>query len=112
VTGLIILLAVVCQLFNVAGQLLLKLAMEPADPNTPRTRRVVTFVVAVACLAGWFFLWVGLLADNPLTQVFPFAGLNPALVAVAAWLFLREHLAPRAWAGVVLITAGVVIVSM
>lgn len=111
-TAFTIVLAVVCQLFNVVGQLLLKHAMDPTDPATPKGRRTVAFVLAIAALAGWFFLWVGLLADNPLTQVFPFAGLNPALVAVSAWLFLREHLSARAWVGVALITAGVVVVSM
>lgn len=111
-TTLAILLAVGCQLFNVAGQLLLKHAMEPADPATPKSRRATAFVLGIVNLSLWFFLWVGLLSAHDLSRIFPFAGLSPALVAVGAWLFLKEHLSGRAWAGVALITVGIVLVSV
>lgn len=110
-TALAVVLGVVCQFFNVGGQLLLKVAMEPRDGNAPMPRRALAFGGGIACLAGWFFLWVGLMANWDLSRIIPFAGLNPALVAISAWLLLGEHISGKSWAGIALITVGVVVVS-
>ncbi len=39
-------------------------------------------------------------------------GLSPVLLLFGAAVFLREKIAPSAWLGIVLISAGVVLVSV
>ena len=105
-------LCVACQLFLVVGQVLLKHAMAPATADAGlRAVRWNFLALGIASLSAWFFLWVGLLQRWELSQLFPFEGLNPALLVLAAWLFLRERIPASAWIGMALITAGVVLVS-
>jgi uncharacterized membrane protein len=112
VTTLAVALCVLCQLFLVVGQVLLKHAMAPATLEAGlRAVRGRSLAMGIASMAGWFFLWVGLLQRWELSQVFPFEGLNPAILVLAAWLFLRERMTITAWVGAALVTAGVVLVS-
>jgi uncharacterized membrane protein len=104
VTGVAIALCLLCQLFLVVGQVLLKHAMAP-------TFRAGALAIGIACLTAWFFLWVGLLQSWELSQLFPFEGLNPVLLVLAAQMFLGERLPPRGWVGVALIAVGVALVS-
>jgi uncharacterized membrane protein len=112
VTALAIALCILCQVFLVVGQVLLKHAMAPATESAGlRAIGVRNLLLGIACLTAWFFLWVGLLQQWELSQIFPFEGLNPALLVIAAWLFLGERLPPSAWVAIALITVGVVLVS-
>jgi uncharacterized membrane protein len=106
---LAIVICVVCQLFLVAGQLWLKHAMKGSGGGW--RRMVVRLAPGVACMTAWFFLWLGLLERLELSRVFPFEGLNPALVVLGAWVVFRERMGASAWVGIGLITAGVVLVS-
>jgi uncharacterized membrane protein len=109
---LAIILCLLCQLFLVVGQVLLKRAMAPATPEAGlRAVRVRELALGIGCLAAWFFLWVGLLQQWELSQLFPFEGLNPALLVLAAGVFLRERLSLSAWIGIALTTVGVILVS-
>ena len=103
-------LCVLAQLFLVGGQLFFKHAMD-ADVAQSRGRRVRQLAVGIACQTVWFFLWLGLLQHEDLSRIFPFEGLNPMLLVLAAWLVLRERLTAASWVGVVLITAGLVLVA-
>jgi undecaprenyl phosphate-alpha-L-ara4N flippase subunit ArnE len=98
-------LAAVCQIFLVVGQLLLKRAM--AHPPI----RWGVLALGTASLTAWFFLWLALLARYDLSRLFPFEGLNPALVVLGAAVFLRERVPARGWVGIGLISAGVMLVS-
>jgi uncharacterized membrane protein len=109
VTALAIGICIVCQLFLVAGQVLLKHAMAKDGADWRRTH--LRLLPGIACMTVWFFLWLGLLEKWELSKVFPFEGLNPALLVVAAWLFLRERVTVGTWVGIALITAGIVLVS-
>ena len=118
-------IAVSCQFPLVAGQVLLKRAVgertapgsdaaNDAALSAPASRpRVVSAagVGAIACLSLWFFLWLGLLQSQELSRIFPFEGLNPALMVLAAWLFLKERIPAAAWLGVALICIGIALVS-
>jgi drug/metabolite transporter (DMT)-like permease len=106
VTAVAIALCVLCQFFVVLGQILLKRGM-----SSEGRKMWWNTSAGTACMAAWFFLWVGLLQSLPLSQIFPFEGLNPALLMLAAWLFLRERVPWTAWIGIGLITFGVVLVS-
>ncbi len=98
-------LCVVCQLFLVTGQLLLKRAMN-ATPV-----RYGVLAGGIALLAAWFFTWLYLLKSWELSHLFPFEGLNPALLVLGASLFLKERVPLLAWAGVGLISIGVALVA-
>ena len=60
----------------------------------------------------WFFLWLGVLQHLPLSTAFPFEGLNPALLAIGAWLVLKEKMSIGAWFGIGLVCVGIVVVAM
>jgi uncharacterized membrane protein len=112
VTGVAIILCLLCQLFLVAGQVLLKRAMAPATPEAGLGAiRWRALGLGIASMAAWFFLWVGLLQQWELSRLFPFEGLNPAILVVAAAVFLRERISLSAWIGIALTCAGVVLVS-
>jgi uncharacterized membrane protein len=104
-TAVAIALCLLCQLFLVVGQLLLKRAMNA----TPL--RAGSLAAGIALLAAWFFLWLGLLANWELSHLFPFEGLNPALLVFGAWLFLKERVPLTGWIGIALISVGVALVS-
>jgi drug/metabolite transporter (DMT)-like permease len=106
-------ICIICQLLIVCGQILLKHAMtEPTDvrPAVLYTR-VRNFMLAILCLTVWFFLWLGLMRRWDLSKLFPFEGLNPGMIAIAAWLILKERLPLRAWLGLVLVCAGIALVA-
>jgi len=104
-TAIAILLSVLSQFLLVCGQVLLRRAMK-ATPV-----RVGILAGGIVLLTGWFFLWLGLLADWDLSRLFPFEGLNPVLVALGAWLFLKERLGLTGWIGIGLISLGVALVT-
>ena len=97
----------------VTGQLLLKRAMH-AHPRRPISRagRVAFFTASIAAQALYFFLWMGLLHDYPLSSVYPFDAGGLVLVVIAGLLLLHETLTPRAAAAMVLIVGGLAIISV
>jgi len=109
--ALAIAVCVCCQLFMVIGQVMLKHAMNAAEKTPKPWRRVSRdFLLGVGCLTVWFFLWLGLLGRWQLSRLFPFEGLNPALIALAAWFFLKERLNLPAIVGMGLISVGIALV--
>jgi len=104
-TAFAILVALLCQVFLVLGQVLLKRAMN-ATPV-----RIGSLAGGIGLLTAWFFLWLGLLARWELSRLFPFEGLNPALVVLGAQVFLKERVPLTGWIGIALISAGVALVS-
>lgn len=111
-TAVAITLAIVCQLFLVVGQLLLKHGMNAVDARPRNSSRIVSrLVLGVLCLTLWFFLWLGLLARWDLSKLFPFEGMDPALLVIGAWLVLEEKLTLGAWIGIAFISVGIALVS-
>jgi undecaprenyl phosphate-alpha-L-ara4N flippase subunit ArnE len=102
-----------CQALIVVGQLFLKHAVTGREKaGTPRRGAAVrNFAIGIGCMTLWFFLWLGLLSQWDISKLFPFEGLNPALMAVAAWLLLKEKLPASAWLGLILVCVGIAIVS-
>jgi uncharacterized membrane protein len=104
-TSIAIALCLVCQILIVIGQILLKRGFGSAHPN-PRY-----YLPGVACMALWFFLWLGLMGHWDLSKLYPFEGLNPAIMALAAWLFLKERLSLSAIMGLLLVCLGIAFVA-
>ncbi len=104
----------------VAGQLLLKVAMDDdgkngeggptADPERPR-HRAAFFCGGIVCMTVTFFVNLGLLQKLDLSFLFPFQGLSVIIVTLGASFFLKERLTVSLVVGALLITAGVMLVS-
>jgi len=97
----------------VSGQLFLKRAMESSAVKGFRDRKVVTFLgFGISSMAIHFFLMLGLLGHFDLSYVYPFQGLSVVIISLAAAFFLREKLNLRLTIGALLISAGIVLVSL
>jgi uncharacterized membrane protein len=97
----------------VTGQLFLKRAMESSREKGFRDARVISFLVSgILSMSVNFFLTLGLLAHLDLSFVYPFQGLSVIIISLAAAIVLRERLNFRLTLGALLISAGIVLVSM
>jgi uncharacterized membrane protein len=97
----------------VAGQLLVKHAMEESNQLGFRHRRVLTlFFSGVASLTISFFLSIALLQHFDLSFFYPIQGSTVVLIVVAAVVLLREKLSLPLLFGSLLISIGIVIVSL
>jgi uncharacterized membrane protein len=97
----------------VAGQLLLKKAMELTIQSHRNARRFTSFIVAgIASMTISFFLTLGLLQRFDLSYLYPFQGLSVVIIALTAAVILHEKLTPQLLIGSLLISAGIVLVSL
>ena len=93
----------------VAGQLLLKHAMESTLYSTRFTKFFATGLTAMTIS---FFITLGLLQQFDLSYLYPFQGLSVIIVSVMAAIMLKEKLTLQLIIGALLISAGIVLVSM
>ena len=97
----------------VAGQLLLKSAMESSTASGFRNRRFLTFFGSgIFLMTISFFLTLGLLQRFDLSYLYPFQGLSVIIITFAAAIALREKLTPQLIIGAALISAGIGLVSL
>jgi drug/metabolite transporter (DMT)-like permease len=97
----------------VAGQLLLKKGMEGTVGDRPRGHSVAVFIAAgIFAMTISFFLTIGLLQRFDLSYIYPFQGLSVVLIALTAAWILRERLTLPLLFGALLISAGIVLVSL
>jgi len=103
-------LLIALSLFSfVAGQLLLKHAME----HGLRSARFAKFFSAgLVAMTFSFFVTLGLLRRFDLSYLYPFQGLSVVIITVLAAIILRERITPRLLFGAALVSAGVVLVSL
>lgn len=114
ISWLILLIIVV---LGTAGQLSLKYAFQ--SPNSvnknnsfiPDLLFSVYFWIWLISYVAVTGLWLFVLRNLPLSQAFPALGLTFALVPLASYYFLREKVVLSQWLGIVIIVAGVVLVS-
>lgn len=96
----------------VAGQIMLKFAMEPPrDGNSSRQRLAVWMTAGIVALTIYFFLTLGLLQKYDLSYLFPFQGVTVILISAGSFFVLKEKLTLQLTIGALLITAGVILVS-
>lgn len=112
-TPLLLVLILAALLALVAGQLLLKRAMQSTVDAGFRQRQFGLFIVTgTVAMAVSYFLNLGLLQRLDLSYLYPFQGLSVIFITLAAAILLREKLTPSLIAGSLFITAGVVLVSV
>ena len=97
----------------VAGQLVLKKAMEVSNAAGFRAREFGRLLSAgMLLMTLQFFLNLGLLQRYDLSFIYPFQGLSVIIITFAAAIVLREKLTLQLTIGSALISAGIVLVSL
>jgi uncharacterized membrane protein len=97
----------------VAAQLILKRAMSATTTISFRNTQFVSKVTGgVVLMTISFFLTLGLLQRFDLSYLYPFQGLSVIFITLLAALVLKEKLNTRLAIGALLISVGIVLVSM
>jgi drug/metabolite transporter (DMT)-like permease len=96
----------------VAGQLFFKRAMETSRGLGFGAKFAKIFVPGIASMAVSFFLTLGLLQHFDLSYIYPFQGLSVIIISVTAVFLLKEKLTLQLTIGALLISAGIVLVSL
>jgi uncharacterized membrane protein len=96
----------------VTGQLFFKRAMEASRGSGFGAQFAKFFVPGIGSMAISFFLTLGLLQRFDLSYIYPFQGLSVIIISATAALLLKEKLTLQLTIGALLITAGVVLVSL
>ncbi|MBJ6981371.1 hypothetical protein [Luteimonas sp. MC1572] len=119
VRAFLMILFVTCT--TISGQLLLKRAVTEVAERVPGVSGLqwlmVTFMsplvwAAVVIQGVGFIVWVVVISKLKLGVAFALAGASLyILMALVAWLLHGERLAPVQWAGLMLISCGVLMVS-
>jgi uncharacterized membrane protein len=113
VSFLALALIVISLVTFVAAQLILKRAMEFSARNGMRNSHFPSRIaLGVALMTVSFFLTLGLLQRFDLSYLYPFQGLSVIFITILATVVLKEKLSVRLTIGALLITAGIVLVSM
>jgi uncharacterized membrane protein len=104
---------VVSLLSFVAAQLILKRAMEATTTIGFRNARFVSKVTGgILLMTISFFLTLGLLQRFDLSYLYPFQGLSVIFITLMAAVVLKEKLSMRLTVGALLISVGIVLVSL
>ena len=112
-TWLSLILILIALITFVAGQLLLKQGMELTTGIHFRARRFVPLITGgIVLMTISFFLTLGLLQRFDLSYLYPFQGLSVIIIAISAAMTLREELTLQLAIGALLISAGIVLVSL
>lgn len=96
----------------VAGQLLFKRAMETSHISGFGRQFAKWFAPGIASMTISFFLTLGLLQHLDLSYVYPFQGLSVIIISLTAAFLLKEKLTLQLTIGALLISLGVVLVSL
>jgi uncharacterized membrane protein len=97
----------------VVGQLLFKRAMELSRAAGFQNQRTIfNLSIGIVVMTISFCLNLGLLQHFDLSYLYPFQGSSIIIVTLLAAVILNERLTPRLIVGTLLITAGVVLVSL
>jgi uncharacterized membrane protein len=104
---------VVSLLTFVVAQLVVKRAMEFSAKSGFRNSRFIWLIsVGIALMTISFFLTLGLLQRFDLSYLYPFQGLSVIFITLMAAVVLKENLNLRLTVGALLISAGIVLVSI
>lgn len=95
----------------VIGQLLFKRAMEMSHGGFGK-QFAKWFVPGIVSMTISFFLTLGLLQHLDLSYVYPFQGLSVIIISLTAAFLLKEKVTLRLTIGALLISLGVVLVSL
>ncbi len=102
-------------LLAAAEQIFLKLASDGTSPLQAiffaGHMASVWMWLGIACLIGGLIFWLSVLRSIPLLIAFNLAAVTHVLVPLASWAFLGEQISLLRWGGILLVTAGVLVVA-
>ncbi len=102
----------VSEVCSIVGQLLFKLAMNETNASPGRGTKFIRLLASgIAVMALGFFLWLGLMSKFDLSYLYPFEGLSRIILVFAACFFLKEKMTFSLFLGVLMISAGILLVS-
>jgi uncharacterized membrane protein len=98
----------------VGAQLVLKRAMESTSQSggLRNLKFILRMAAGIALMTISFFLTLGLLQRFDLSYLYPFQGLSVIIITILAAVILKEKLTMQLTIGGVLISAGIVLVSL
>jgi uncharacterized membrane protein len=97
----------------VVAQLILKRAMVSTAQSGFRNLQFVSRVtLGITLMTISFFLTLGLLQRFDLSYLYPFQGLSVIIISLMAAVMLKEKLTLQLTIGALLISAGIVLVSL
>lgn len=109
-------------LSTMASQLLVKNGVNVLAERTPELKGIPwlmaavlspSIIAAVAIQGVGFLTWVVVVSRMKLGVAFAISGgLFYFLIALSSWFFFGEKLAPAQWAGIFLISAGVLLMAL
>ena len=95
------------------AQVVLKRAMEATQKSGFRNLRFISRVAGgIGLMTISFFLTLGLLQRFDLSYLYPFQGLSVIIISLMAAVMLKEKLTLQLTIGALLISAGIVLVSL
>lgn len=106
---------------TVAGQLLLKFALEQGEEMPVTTTEIAHFVLrsllnplvllslALAFVAA--LAWIAAISRLDISQAYPFMALAFVLVTVLSAIFLGESVSAMRWAGSMVVVLGLIMVA-
>jgi drug/metabolite transporter (DMT)-like permease len=104
---------IVSLLSFVAAQLILKRAMDATTATGFRNAQFIWKIGGgILLMTISFFLTLGLLQRFDLSYLYPFQGLSVIFITAMAAVVLKERLNTRLAVGALLISVGIVLVSM
>jgi multidrug transporter EmrE-like cation transporter len=108
-------------LLNAGAQLLLKAGVQPLGalsvgwhnllPTTLRVLQQWPIVAGLACYVISVGVWIVGLSRVDVSIAYPMLSMGYVVNALLAWWLFGEALGPMRWAGLVLILAGVLLIS-
>ncbi len=105
-----LLLVVFTQICAVTGQIFVKKSM--THPKGSGTWEGITLLATgVGSMTVGFFLWLGLMPRFQLSYLFPFTALQYVFSVLASAVFLKERASISLCIGIILLSAGVALVS-
>ena len=110
-TAYVRVLAVAMVLLNAVGNYCLSRGMRSLGGVDLRVAANPWVLIGVVLLIGWLLSQLSLLSWADLSYVLPFSGISYALSAVLGAVLLHEHVSLVRWSGILLVTAGVVLVG-
>jgi uncharacterized membrane protein len=97
----------------VVAQIVVKRAMEFSASHGFRNSRFISLmIIGIFLMTISFFLTLGLLQRFDLSYLYPFQGLSVIMITVMAAVMLKEKASLQLTIGSLLISAGIVLVSI
>ncbi|MFH1545378.1 MAG: EamA family transporter [archaeon] len=111
-----------CIVVAATGQMILKTGMNEVGKITDlrgllsmenfgrmATNKFVVFGVMLYAFSA--VLWLGALSSLDVSYAYPFISLSYVLVAILAFIFLKENISMVRWMGIIVIIIGVFLIS-